>query len=60
VENSMCNEDTVLQIALRRYRAQWIKSAISFPVYSGEYVPSYSKMVLLKCRGKFINFFLNL
>lgn len=53
MKNSMCNEGIVLQIALRRCRAQWIKSAISFLVYSGEYVPSYSKLVLLKNRGKF-------
>lgn len=53
MKNSMCNEGIVLQIALRRYGAQWIKSAITFLVYSGEYVPSCSKLVLLKNRGKF-------
>lgn len=58
MKKSMCNEGTVLQIALRRYGAQWIKSAITFLVYRGEYVPSYSKLVLLKNRGKFYQLFL--
>lgn len=57
MKNSICNEGIVLQIALR-YRVQCIKSAISLHVYSGEYVPSYSKLILLKSRGKFYKLFL--
>lgn len=38
MKNSLCNEGIVLQIALRRYRAQWIKSSIFFLVYSRENV----------------------
>lgn len=53
MKNSLCNEGVVLQIALRRYRPQWIKSAIFFLVYSREYVPSYTKLVLLKNKRNF-------
>lgn len=36
MKNLICNDGIVLQIALKKYQAQWIKSAISFLVYSGE------------------------